>query len=134
MFSSKIRKATREKAKQEMARREKIEFIARIAHEVNRAYCKTIGDDSQVAWEEAPDWQKNSVKNGVEYHLNNPDSKASHSHENWMDVKIKEGWKWGHRKDPEKKEHPCMQAFEMLPKEQQTKDHLFLAVVRALEV
>ena len=45
------------------------ETIARIAHEVNRVYCLTIGDKSQPRWEDAPQWQKESAINGVEYLL-----------------------------------------------------------------
>ena len=33
----------------------KIELIAKVCHDVNRAYCKSVGDDSQVSWEDAPD-------------------------------------------------------------------------------
>ena len=32
--------------------------IAKIAHEVNRTYCIEIGDDSQLSWKDAPEWQK----------------------------------------------------------------------------
>lgn len=29
--------------------------IAQVCHEVNRAYCQALGDDSQPAWDDAPD-------------------------------------------------------------------------------
>lgn len=106
--------------------------IAKICHEANRAYCKTIGDESQQAWEQAPEWQRESAIKGVEYHLANPDSKPSDSHKSWYDHKFAEGWKYGPVKDPSNKEHPCMVPFEELPIEQQRKDKLFLAIVRAL--
>ena len=109
-----------------------IEAIARVAHEANKAYCATLGDFSQVSWDEAPDWQKRSAIDGVKYHLLNPHSKPSDSHENWSKQKLDEGWKYGPVKDPEKKEHHCLVPFEKLPLEQQKKDHLFLGVVRAL--
>lgn len=41
-----------------------IENVAKVCHEVNRAYCQALGDDSQIVWESAPDWQKNSYRNG----------------------------------------------------------------------
>ena len=41
-------------------------------------------------------------------------------------------WTYGEVKDPAKKEHPCLVAFEALPKEQQAKDYIFKAVVDAL--
>ena len=62
--------------------------IAKVAHEVNKIYCESIGDNSQVSWEDAPDWQKNSALNGVKHHLQNPDSTPQGSHENWMKVKL----------------------------------------------
>jgi len=46
--------------------------------------------------------------------------------------KLKDGWKHGPVKDPEKKEHPCLIPYDELPKEQQVKDHLFIGVVKAL--
>jgi hypothetical protein len=107
--------------------------IARIAHEVNRAYCASLGDMTQLPWEQAPQWQKDSALQGVEFHLANPASKPSDSHENWMKVKTSEGWKFGEKKDPEKKEHPCFLPYDKLPKDQQIKDFLFLGVVRAME-
>src|SRR5438105_262770 len=39
---------------------EVVEACARAAHEVNRAYCLALGDASQVAWEDAPEWQRSS--------------------------------------------------------------------------
>jgi len=36
-------------------------------------------------------------------------------------------------KEAEKKTHPCMVTFEQLPKAQQLKDFIFLAVVRAFK-
>lgn len=29
--------------------------VAQIAHEINKAYCESIGDTSQPSWEEAPE-------------------------------------------------------------------------------
>lgn len=104
------------------------ESVARMCHEVNRAYCRSIGDDSQPAWEDAPDWQKESAINGVEFHLANETS-PEQSHENWMREKATAGWVYGDVKDPEKKEHPCMIPYDQLPLEQRTKDYLFKAVV-----
>jgi hypothetical protein len=110
-----------------------IEQIAKTCHEVNKAFCESIGDFSQPSWDDAPQWQKESAVNGVNFHLANHDSKPYDSHNNWMSEKLKDGWKFGEVKNPETKEHPCMVAYEELPKEQQTKDSLFIAVVRSFE-
>lgn len=102
--------------------------IARFAHEINRAYCKAIGDDSQPSWDDAPLWQKESAVAGVMFHFDNPDATPELSHVNWMFQKVSDGWKWGPVKDPEKKEHPCIMRYSKLPVEQRVKDHLFKAV------
>lgn len=103
-------------------------FIAKIAHNVNRAYCLSIGDDSQPEWDSAPQWQKDSAVAGVEFHLSG-DHSPSESHESWLKQKKEEGWVYGEVKDPEKKQHPCFIPYEELPAPQRTKDYLFKAVV-----
>lgn len=109
-----------------------VEQIARVCHEVNRAYCTAIGDNSQPAWEDAEDWQKQSAILGVKGTLAHPGGTPQDSHELWLAHKEAEGWTYGPRKDPAKKEHPCMVPYDQLPTEQRVKDHLFIAVVRAL--
>ena len=110
----------------------RIRDIARLAHEVNRAYCASIGDHSQVAWDDAPEWQRQSAISGVRFCIGNPDAPTSATHESWLRDKARDGWVWGDVKDPEKKTHPCMVSYDQLPAEQRTKDYLFQAVVRAL--
>jgi hypothetical protein len=107
------------------------EQIAKVAHEVNRAYCISIGDDSRLAWEDAEIWQKDSAVLGVNFHVAKERS-VEEFHESWMDEKLSDGWKLGPVKDSEKKEHPCMVPFHELPKEQQSKDYIFRAVVTSL--
>ena len=111
-----------------------VEQIAQVAHETNKAYCGSIGDTSQPVWEDAPEWQKTSAINGVKFHIENPDSPPSASHDNWLKEKTNEGWKYGEAKDPEKKEHPCFVPYEALPTEQKVKDSLFIGVVTAMKV
>jgi hypothetical protein len=116
-----------------------IEDIARICHTVNRAYCAAIGDDSQPAWEDAPDWQRQSAINGVtniaddlRQHNGVPTIGPKASHESWFKQKEAEGWKYGPVKNPETKEHPCFVPYAELPATQRVKDDLFVAVARGL--
>lgn len=106
--------------------------IARVCHEVNRAYCEALGDFSQPSWEDAPDWQRSSALNGVMLHVVNPDAGPQASHESWMKEKVDDGWVYGPEKKPELKQHPCIVPFDQLPREQQAKDYIFRAVVHAL--
>lgn len=110
-----------------------IEKIAQVAHEVNKAFCESIGDNSQTSWEDAPAWQKESAVLGVIFHVEHPDAGPDASHNNWMKQKIVTGWKYGPVKDAEKKEHPCIVPFEFLKQEQQAKDFLFRQVVHSLK-
>ena len=109
------------------------EDIAKVSYEVNRAYCESLGDHSFGPWEEAPEWQKIANRAGVAFHLCHPAALPSASHESWLEMKEKDGWVWGPRKDPEKKEHPCMVPFHRLPQDQQSKDFIFKAVVESLK-
>jgi len=107
--------------------------IAMVAHEVNRAYCASLGDHSQPAWPDAPDWQKASALAGVKMHLANPDATPENSHESWLAAKAADGWKYGPEKDAQKKEHPCFMPYADLPAEQKAKDFLFRGVVHAMK-
>jgi hypothetical protein len=110
----------------------RIEDVAKICHEANKALCETQGDGSQVSFEDAPDWQRVSAMKGVEFNLYNPDAHECAAHDEWMKEKIEAGWKYGPVKDSDKKEHPCLVPFEELPIEQQAKDILFKAIENAL--
>lgn len=107
--------------------------IARVAHEINRAFCQSIGDFSQPDWNDAPEWQKSSALNGVQMHLDNPEASPSDSHDSWLKEKTEAGWTFGGTKDPVKKTHPCIIPYSQLPVEQQSKDFIFRAVVHSLK-
>lgn len=110
-----------------------VEQIASVCHEANRAYCLSIGDSSQTAWKDAPEWQRTSAINGVAFHINNPNASPSIIHDSWLKEKIDSGWRYGPVKDAVKKEHPCCVPYNELSEEQKAKDSLFIGVVRALK-
>lgn len=109
-----------------------IEGIARVCHEANKAYCHGIDDDSQLHWDDAPQWQRDSAINGVKFHFQNPDATPQSSHENWLKEKIESGWTYGDTKDVENKKHPCIAPYNELPIAQRVKDLLFKAVIDAI--
>lgn len=86
-----------------------------------------------MPWEEV----KASTVEGVEKVLEVIKTKGAFphpvdSHNSWMSRKLREGWRYGTEKSAEQKTHPCLLPWEELPKEEQTKDILFLQVVGAL--
>lgn len=109
-----------------------LDNIARVCHEANRAYCQSIGDNSQLPWDEAPAWQRESARAGVDLHLSgNFGPEASHIA--WVQDKLDHGWAYGPVKDEKLKQHPCIVPFDQLPLQQQLKDVLFRAIVHALK-
>lgn len=114
------------------------EQIAIVAHEANRAYCATLGDNSQPDWKDAPQWQQDSARQGVFFHLsklrNGQKPSPAASHESWLEEKRRDGWSYGPVKDPAKKQHPCFIPYEGLPLDQRMKDYIFSAIVEAFYV
>ena len=108
---------------------EAILMAAQVAHEANRAWCEVTGDLSQPTWDDAPEWQRESAQQGVEYLLENPLHNPIDSHANWMAHKVTQGWVWGPVKDAEAKTHPCMVEYHELPHDQKVKDSIFHGVV-----
>ena len=112
--------------------KEQIEQTAEMCHEANAAWCLINIDNSTPTWRGAPQWQKDTIIMGVEFHLKHPDANASASHVSWMTHKLKDGWVYGEIKDPEAKTHPCIVDFKELPLEQRMKDHIFRGIVHAM--
>ena len=96
-----------------------LEFIARIRHlgwicfqiAANQSYNERINDD-----------QLKSLINGVQYLLNNPNATPEENHENWVKMKLSQGWKYGKVKDLKYKTHPDLVSFNDLPEIEQKKD------------
>jgi RyR domain len=105
-------------------------LIAAACHQQNRLYCLMLGDSSQVHWDDAPQWQRDSALEGVRHALQDPRPEASH--QRWVDKKTAEGWSYGPIKDPDKKLHPCLVPFGDLSAVQQRKDIIFIEMVQQL--
>jgi hypothetical protein len=105
-------------------------LCARVAHEANRAYCISLGDPSQVYFDDAPQWQRDSAITGVRGVLRGNGSRESH--ESWLKEKLNAGWTYGPVKDADKKTHPCFVHYDDLPPAQRKKDEIFVGVVRVM--
>ena len=106
-----------------------LEIVARMAHEMLRAWCELNGDRSLRRWEDAPAWQRDSTRDTVRFFSDHPGADDGAMHEAWLDQKRRAGWTLGPVKDAERKRHPCMVPFDQLPAEQQFKDRLLRMVI-----
>ena len=108
------------------------EQIAIVCYEANRALCETYGDTSQRPWTDTEAWQRESAIKGVAFVRANPKAGDWAQHYAWAADKFANGWTRGDVKNANAKTHPCLVPFNELPPEQQAKDRLFRAIVRAL--
>ena len=107
--------------------------IARMVHECNKMYCEGIGDYSQVPWEDVATEIQSSAVDGVEYFMKHPKATSEDMHKNWMKFKLAKKWKYGETKNVFRKTHPCLVEYNDLPKGQQMKDKLFMALCGVLQ-
>jgi len=108
------------------------ERVAEAAHGLNRAYCFAYGMDAGSAWKNTLSPEKESVIDGVKYIYENDVWDPRLSHDRWMELKLRDGWKWGEIKSWEHRTHPCLLPWHGLPRQQRIKDILFLGVVQTL--
>ena len=47
---------------------------------------------------------------------------ARNAHENWAKQRMTEGWRYGPKRDDQKKEHPCLVPYEQLPESEKEYD------------
>jgi hypothetical protein len=111
------------------------EALAIACHQAWYAYTVLALGEPGEPWHSAPDWQKDSIRNAVDFwDAQKVDtSEALYidevakrlcplTHENWVKEKAAAGWVYGEIKDPEKKTHHCMVPYSDLPEAQKKKD------------
>lgn len=108
------------------------EQAARLVHEANRALQYQQGDPApSQPWESESDHIRAVAVDGVRRAL--AGETPEQHHEAWCEFKRAAGWTWGPEKNERLKTHPCLVPYDQLPREQQVKDTVFLAIVRALK-
>lgn len=70
------------------AQAEKVENLARIAHEANRAFSIGNGDTLHRGWHECPVWQRSAMRAAVNLHMDKP----GEDHSAWMTEAFDESW------------------------------------------
>lgn len=105
----------------------KIQNIARLCHEANRALQIGLYEEVNPPWDDLSEDLKDSTYIGVLKALDGVTTEQLH--ESWMQERILGGWKYGEVLDRDNKVHPNLVPYKDLPLEQQLKDGVFLAIV-----
>jgi hypothetical protein len=113
------------------ARRQAAEDIARVVHAANRELQIVQGDPRpSPSWDEITEAMARDVTEGVLEVLGG--ATPEQSHQAWVERHFADGWRYGEVKDEQAKTHPLLLPWAELPRDQQLKDNLFGAIVRAL--
>ncbi len=112
--------------------KDELDQIGRVVHEALSAWNVAHGQEAYAGWDTLDDEGKASTLESVSYVIAHPDIDAGTQHRQWMEQKEAAGWSYAPVRDNDKKHHPMMVAFEDLPEQEQRKDALLNAIVRAL--
>lgn len=110
----------------------RISQIAQVAHAAHRDYVATLGEEPQPIWNKLSDADQEAVIAKVNFQLDNPLYADSGLHNQWVQKQEAAGWVYGKTFDSDLKTDPNLKSFHLLPVELQTKDRLFVAIVKAL--
>jgi hypothetical protein len=110
--------------------------IARACHEAARALGQVFGEDPgtapQLAWDDAPQSERDRVAADVKLALSKPDAPTPDQHTAWLDDKLANKWQRGPAIDVDGKAHPHVLPFAELRPEARAKVMVCAAIVRAL--
>lgn len=101
-----------------------------MARATQRAYQEQHGDPLSPAWDDAPDWDRESALEGVLLALGG--ASPAECHEAWCRRRRAAGWTYGPVRDEPRQRHPNLVPYADLSAAQRRKDKLFVAVVSAL--
>lgn len=100
--------------------------IAQVVHAINCEICKLNGEDFR-SWDETDEQTKTNLINAL-----TSEKTPKESHENWMECRLDQGWKYGPVKSIEDKISPCLVPYDELPYPQKVKDCLVVGASKWL--
>ena len=102
--------------------------IAQECHAKNNELMMMNGEEQRGSWETLDRHTKFITLKSVIKALENPNLTAKEMHDEWMNNKIEDGWKFGDVKDAELKTHPLIIDFELMNDIDKMKDQNFIDV------
>lgn len=101
------------------------EFIAHVRHIAWVSFQIAAGQPYNVNVN-GDQWE--SLLDGVQWREEHPEATEADNHINWMIKKQEQGWKYGSKKDFNKKEHPDLVPYDQLPEIEKRKDKADLII------
>jgi hypothetical protein len=105
-------------------------ILAESCHEVTKVLSEQVLSEDKKEWKLIDSKAKARMINAVQRAIEKKITDPAIAHEDWMADMIKEGWTHGEEYSEENKTHPCLVHYADLPTGQQTKDELYLAVLK----
>lgn len=109
---------------------DQVDRAAQVAHAAIRAHQIANGQKPHPEWDQAEEWMRESTREAVRSALVDPTPGAQH--ERWLEERRAQGWSYGPERDDVRKKNPNMVEFHELPKFEQQKDSIIIAIARAL--
>lgn len=105
-------------------------MLAESCHEATKVISEQILSEEKKEWKLIDSKTKAKLLNAVNRAIEEKITDPAIAHANWITDMEKDGWQYGDKLDEENKTHPCMVPYDQLPVGQQTKDYIFLAILK----
>lgn len=107
-------------------------LAAKVNHEVSNAMKSFYGEAKGKAFDKLSEEEVHELVVACTAVGENPNMSPADVHQLWVDAKLRKGWKQGEVLDQNAMTHPCLVPYEQLSPEDQVKDVIFLAVIKAM--
>lgn len=105
--------------------------VAKTAHAVHLAYCKTMGLETQPVWEELTEEHKDTIISSVKQILDGDIKTVEESHDNFVKFKKSSGWVYGKEYSRKLKTSPRICEFVEMGMNDTVKEVLFFECVKS---
>lgn len=109
---------------------EAIEAAAQAAYEAARAFGDTVGDPTRPAWDDAPEWQREQVRETVRALA--AGARLGDLYDRWRARMEADGWAWGEVEDVAAKRHPSLRPLSEIPLSHRGKPYVYATAARAV--
>lgn len=105
-------------------------LLAEACHEAVKIVSEQILSEDKKEWKLISSEDKSRLINAIRRTIDEKITDPAVAHGNWIVDMEKDGWKQGEEFSNENKTHPCMVPYDQLPTGQQTKDYIYLSILK----